>query len=388
MLLPSIRRLALADLDEDTLRELVEHGEDLLVERKREPPKPPGFGAAVASFANTLGGWLLLGVADDGAIHGYEKPDQLDLQSHLAALLRKECDPLPPFVAGMFELDGKSIAVLRVFESTDAPHIVRGSGAVYVRSSKGKEPVDDHGTLLALARRGAEAEAVARARLVGQPLIQQTLVPPDLDPRQVARFPDEKHVVVHVRAAPLTVTPQFVDWPISADGGAQVCLAAAEELLPSERGQAQVAAAARGAIARKSIPPTLLQGTMHALVVADSGGVVAASLRRATEEGDWVDPEHIHHSLIRPLLEAIVKMLSSAEAYGRAVSDTWICVPGNVGVEGSRLRNEPGTAREIHIAGELTIPADDDEVGALGAQWEREFARHFGIRRWEGEPES
>ena len=41
MALPSIRRLALADLDANRLRELVQHGEDLLVERKRELPDDP-----------------------------------------------------------------------------------------------------------------------------------------------------------------------------------------------------------------------------------------------------------------------------------------------------------------------------------------------------------
>jgi Putative DNA-binding domain len=235
MLLPSIRRLALADLDEDTLRELVEHGEDLLVERKRALPQPPGFGAAAASFANTLGGWILLGVGDDKKLHGYDKPANLDLQSHLASVLRSQCDPLPPFAADIRELDGTLLAILRVFESTDPPHIVRGTGAVYVRSSKGKEPVDDHRTLLDLARKGTEAEAKARARLVQQPLIQDALAPPDLDPRKVARSPDDQHLVVYVRAAPLTVTPQFVDWPISGDfAGVHEVSVAADELLPSD----------------------------------------------------------------------------------------------------------------------------------------------------------
>jgi Putative DNA-binding domain len=384
VLLPSIRRLALADLDEDTLRELVYHGEDLLVERKRALPNPPGFGAAAASFANTLGGWILLGVGDDKTLHGYTKPANLDLQSYLAALLRKECDPLPPFVAEMFELEGKPIAVLRVFESTDPPHIVRGTGAVYVRTSKGKEPVDDHRTLLELARRGADAEAKARDRLVSQTLILQALVPPDVDPGRVARSPDEEHVVVHVRAAPLTVTPQFADWPITKDGGVHACFVAAQELLPTDSNLAEVAAAARGAVAHKTAPSSASRGSWSVLAVADSGGVVAVKLMQPTQEGDWVYLDDLRRTLIRPVLDAIVEMLSTAEAYGRAAFDTWICVPGDVSVDGSQLRHGPGTqAREIHISGELTIPADDDEVGALGTQWEREFARHFGIKRWE-----
>ena len=46
------------------LLELVRYGEDLLVERTREPPAAPKFGAAVGSLAITLGGWVLLGVTD------------------------------------------------------------------------------------------------------------------------------------------------------------------------------------------------------------------------------------------------------------------------------------------------------------------------------------
>ncbi len=49
----SIRRLSLADLDEDALRTLIGHGENLFVERKAALPKD-GLGRVVASFANSL----------------------------------------------------------------------------------------------------------------------------------------------------------------------------------------------------------------------------------------------------------------------------------------------------------------------------------------------
>ena len=83
MAAPSIRRLSLADLDQASLEALIRHGEDLLVERTRDLPKSPGCGATVGSFANTLGGWVVIGVADDGEVVGWEKPAWLDLQSHL-----------------------------------------------------------------------------------------------------------------------------------------------------------------------------------------------------------------------------------------------------------------------------------------------------------------
>jgi len=149
------------------------------VERKQDLPKPPRFGAAAGSFANTLGGWILLGVADDGEVHGWSKPARLDLQSYLGSVLASQVDPLPPFVADMRNVDGKPIGVIRVFASADVPHIVRGTGAVYVRSSKGKEPVYDHRTLLELARRGEEAELRARRRLSELPPVGWALRPPD-----------------------------------------------------------------------------------------------------------------------------------------------------------------------------------------------------------------
>ena len=143
-----------------------------IVERKREPPAAPRFGVGAAAFANTLGCFILLGVDDDGNLHGWTNPARRDLQSYLAELLRQQVDPLPPFVAGIRTLDGKSIGVVRVFESADAPHIVRGTGALYLRSSKGKEPVpiEDQRTLIELARRGEEAEVRARDRLRTQPV--------------------------------------------------------------------------------------------------------------------------------------------------------------------------------------------------------------------------
>src|SRR4051794_18667380 len=106
------------DLDEDAARRLVAHGEDLFVEFKQELPSRSGLGAAVASFANTLGGWLIVGIADDRTVVGWSPTPGTDMQSHIGNLLRNQVDPLPPFVAETRLLEGKQIAVIRVFESS------------------------------------------------------------------------------------------------------------------------------------------------------------------------------------------------------------------------------------------------------------------------------
>lgn len=158
----SFRRLAMADLDGVALRRLIDEGETLFVERKQAIPSE-SLGPTVASFANALGGWVLLGVAYDKTIHGYMATG--DFVDHLRQTLRAELDPLPPFAAEMVEIDGKEIGVVRVFESADTPHIVIGTGSVYVREPGGKRPIESHGELVQLARRGEKAREKAAHRL-------------------------------------------------------------------------------------------------------------------------------------------------------------------------------------------------------------------------------
>ena len=94
-----------------------------------------------------------------------------------------------------------------MFESADAPHVVKGTGAVYVRTAEGKEPVEDQGALLALARRGRDALADAQERLWTSDLIRSVVGAPDAD--SFVPKPDE--LLVIVRASPLTVSPAFND---------------------------------------------------------------------------------------------------------------------------------------------------------------------------------
>jgi hypothetical protein len=379
---PGIRSLSLADLDQATLEQFVRQGEDLLVEFKQSPPKPPRFGAAVASLANALGGWILLGIADDRSVVGWSKPDRIDLQSHLGAILRNEVDPLPPFVAAMREIDGKPVAVLRVFPSADSPHIVRGTGAVYVRSSKGKEPVDDHRTLLDLARRGEDAERAARARLRELPVVGQMLRAPDMG---YALTPEGAEVRFIVRAAPLTVTPALRQWPLTRRA-AKSCEHFADTLVPRfdpaiARRRPQIETFGRAVAARLSAQHP---APRTATVVADSGGVVGIVKTYSSQDGR--PPTILVNALlddeIKPLLATLADLLYEAEAFGRVAVDLWIQRPHKSDVREQVRESVPVG---LHVAGELTIPAEDSEVNALAHAWHRELQREFGIVKFEGE---
>lgn len=58
------------------LKKLVAQGEGLTVEFKRKAAHPDKIMREVAAFANTAGGFLLIGVDDDGSMPGLKYPDE------------------------------------------------------------------------------------------------------------------------------------------------------------------------------------------------------------------------------------------------------------------------------------------------------------------------
>jgi hypothetical protein len=373
--------MTLADLSEDGLAALIGHGEDDLVERKRQLPSGTKFGAAVASFANTLGGWILLGVDNDGSVHGWMvDPPKTDLQSHLANLLSQQVDPVPPFVSAYREREGLTIAVMRVFESSDVPHVERGTGAIYVRTSAGKSPVDSHRGVLALAQRGREAEAAARDRLRSSWIIQSELAPPDVDPAVIARAGDPTSFTVLVRAAPLTVSPALSEWPISG-AGADACSRVLEEMIGDAGSGPRVQPRARGVAVREEVEFDFGRGRLNAAAIADSLGVVAVQIKKTART--YKELHALRRELMRPAINAACGLLEDAEAVGRAAVDMWFSSRKDV-ISAIPVEQNP-RAMEFHVSSEISIPADDDERSALGRRWEREIARELGEARWEQE---
>lgn len=387
MLPTSLRTLTLTEVTEGVLSGLIEHGESLYVERKRQPPTPPAFGAAVASFANMLGGFLLLGVDDDKSIPGWKPPGRADVQAHLADLLRREVDPLPPFVAGMREIDGTPVGVVRVFESVDTPHVVRGTGAIYLRSQGSKEPVaaDDHLLVRELARRGRQAEIEALRRLDETPGVARLLSTPSSGPPR-----DYEGAEVIARAAPLTVSPALRDWPLTRFA-AELAQELAGRLAPPRllegfsygRQGPELLSFGRAVTAqvRQELPA---EAATESFVMLDSAGVAAAALRRHPPRNS--PPSLLINAMLDdellPLARALIEILEAVEAIGRAAVDVWVLLTNDIPTTGSGQIID-GT---VHVSREITIPADPGEVRALAESWHREIQREFGIVKFEPGP--
>ena len=147
---------------------------------------------------------------------------------------------------------------------------------------RGEEPVDDHRTLLELARRGEEAEARARSRLVELPAVGYALRLPDWRPPGVV-FANEVDVRYVVRAAPLTVTPALSEWPLTRRAAdslvalADVLLLPQASRMPFKRQTPGITPFARGAVVTAAQQTAIGRSDIVTLV-ADSGGVLGVAV--------------------------------------------------------------------------------------------------------------
>jgi Putative DNA-binding domain len=135
----AVRNLALADLTAADLDAMLAENETLFVEHKTSVGGEAfQVAKAMCSFANTLGGWVLIGVTNGapnaGLPDGWEPVVGADLTDRVReALKENRVDPIPAFAATVRNVGEQPVGVVRVYESADAPHVIR-NGQVFVRS--------------------------------------------------------------------------------------------------------------------------------------------------------------------------------------------------------------------------------------------------------------
>jgi len=119
MALGSFVHGALAELTVDDLTRMLTLDETLFVEHKSDlrPDSAYNLASTVASFANTLGGWLLLGVRNGKPVTepgNWFDPSGPPLVDVVRNRLRMEIDPLPAFEARVIEHADGPVGVVRV----------------------------------------------------------------------------------------------------------------------------------------------------------------------------------------------------------------------------------------------------------------------------------
>lgn len=121
------------------LLEIIEGGENLYTEFKRQFSSHEKIAKELIAFANTKGGNLIIGVDDDKSIYGVaSEKGEAELIKETA---EQFCEPPIPFSLFYFAVDQKEIVVVEVPESSQKPHRLQdykkdletNSAEVYVR---------------------------------------------------------------------------------------------------------------------------------------------------------------------------------------------------------------------------------------------------------------
>lgn len=125
------------------ITELLNLPEGLRFERKRTIPNAYKIARTLASFANTSGGTLLIGIEDDGKVVGVKS----ELDELLLIEKATEALTVPPLVIQYQSVvwDGLLIMQIEVTESKDKPHFViddKDNRTIYVRQKDKSVPTN------------------------------------------------------------------------------------------------------------------------------------------------------------------------------------------------------------------------------------------------------
>ncbi|MGN6256810.1 MAG: AlbA family DNA-binding domain-containing protein [Solirubrobacterales bacterium] len=418
MALGSFAHDALIDLDLEALDRLLELDETLFVEHKTDIGKNDAMQIvkAVTSFANTVGGWLLIGVqngaptASDAAWAQDGVPTLVDV---VRDRLRGEVDPLPAFEAKVIAHPQGPVGVIRVYESSDTPHVAIRSGAVYVRevagvanaADPGKPGSGKHGQrkyeaaqirsraqLVELAARGQSTKERVERLLdptAPLPLVADAL-PLKLEPTELGFQPVAFEApAVIARIAPYTLTPRFRGWAMTSHSAAAIREAA--ESLADCHGLDNSWAKPDPSGASIEVP--VAQGRFYAenddlggvaSVVVDGAGIAGAGLTlKAPNEGweSWIRLDAFAERFIEPVVLAAAGVLERGEFLGRA-----LCQIDLLRVSQALLLEGGGNAKAhawVPVGGELVLPLDERQVTALSLRVANAVARSAGIPAWD-----
>lgn len=125
---------------------LIIERESFYFEWKADEVSPDKLIKEVSAFANTYGGYIFLGITDDGELKGCRAWDEQRIHN----VINNRLSPLPPFDVKQLMIEsGESIYVIRIQEGPEPPYVTN-KGGIYERVSSGSIPIKDSARLIHL----------------------------------------------------------------------------------------------------------------------------------------------------------------------------------------------------------------------------------------------
>ncbi|MCQ2414814.1 MAG: putative DNA binding domain-containing protein [Lachnospiraceae bacterium] len=104
-----------------------------------EMKKPKSWCKSVSAFANSSGGALIFGIADDGGIVGLDNPDS-DAEK-ISEIIKSRLDPIPEFKLRFEQVDDRTVIILDIMPGGDTPYYYSADGALEAYIRVGNESV-------------------------------------------------------------------------------------------------------------------------------------------------------------------------------------------------------------------------------------------------------
>lgn len=378
--------LAIGKIDLAALKRLIAAGEAGGVERKAEMPQD-ALASSAAAFANTSGGWLLVGVRDDGSIAGWAPPGNAHIHDYLRERLRHVIDPLPGFDAQLLQTPDGTVGVIRIPASPLRPHVLRGKGVIYEREPGGNRPIDSQAKLVAMTTRPAQAEAEATHRLTQLPMVAEAVHHALNGPAANGQTRTAEWIVA---ATPLAVPPHFADRVLGGD-----CLRTLERQNANALRVLTEGSSQRYATTQPRPRGLVIDGGDQATrevaqLTIDAGGVVVVRWSQRLFRG----VEHLPALMDRtvaPLLTLALNVLMECGGEGptkmhgylriRATDPSWDAVLG-VAAAGQHGELAIHHGEPIALGADVELPADGKAIREQTDRWMAELGRHAGMSMW------
>lgn len=116
-------------------------GEATTYDKKQavETKRPKSWCKTISAFANTNGGTLLFGVADDDTIIGL--PDAEADAEKISEIIKTHLEPIPDFGLQFCQRGGKKLIALKVYKGEETPYYYHADGTTEAYIRVGNESV-------------------------------------------------------------------------------------------------------------------------------------------------------------------------------------------------------------------------------------------------------
>jgi predicted HTH transcriptional regulator len=148
----------ISDLSQRDLKLLIERGESVVLEFKKTIPSAEKIAREICAFANTMGGFILVGVADNGAIVGIR--DYFEEEHWIREAAEKVCDPLVEIRLELIHLLECDVLLVRVPEALEKPVSIRFRNVEQVYVRKHEESIVATPAMIGLLRMGQDEDPV------------------------------------------------------------------------------------------------------------------------------------------------------------------------------------------------------------------------------------